>query len=218
MAGKIKLAVIVGGHPYDVPAFRALWNGLGKCDVYIQDLDNWAASKSDGVYAMYDAFLFYNMNYWGVLSVRDDMDKRITDALADLGETGQGIVVLHHALLSFTEMKAYSDMCDVGNRKIRKFGMADLHTHVAVTDHPITKGIRDWNMQDEYFEIDSPRTENTVLLTTDHPESTPQLAWVREHKKARVFCYQSGHGPTAYTNRTYREVLMRGISWAAGRI
>jgi uncharacterized protein len=218
MAGKIKLAVVVGGHPYDVPSFRALWNDLDQCDVYIQDLDNWAASKSDGVYAMYDAFLFYNMNYWGILSVRDDMDKRITDALAGLGETRQGVVVLHHALLSFTEMKAYSEMCDVGQRKIRKFGMADIHTHVEGTDHPITRGLRDWTMQEEYFEIDSPGNGSTVLLTTDHPVSTKQLGWVHQHGNARVFCYQSGHGPTAYTDKNYREVLMRGISWAAGRI
>ena len=218
MGARIRLGVVIGGHPYDVPGFRDLLTGLRHCDVFIQDLDNWAASRSDGVYDTYDAFLFYNMNYWGILSVRDDMDQRITDAIARIGEGGQGIVVLHHALLSFTGMSPYSDLCNITNRRIRGFGAADIRTHVAVTDHPITRGLRDWSMRDEYFVIDPPGERSTVLLTTDQPDSTRQLAWVHEHLKARVFCYQSGHGPSAYKNRTYRQALARGIDWVSRRI
>jgi uncharacterized protein len=218
MAKKIKLAVVIGGHPYDVPSFRGLWNGMDQCDVYIQDLDNWAVSMHDGAFGEYDAFVFYNMNYWGILSVRDDMDTRINDALAGIGESRQGVVVLHHALLSFTETRDYSELCGIEHRKIRKFGMADITTRVAVHDHPVTKGLRDWTMNDEYFEIDPPGARSTVLLTTDQPESMRQLAWVHEHKKARVFCYQSGHGPTAYADATFRKVLLRGIAWTAGRL
>jgi type 1 glutamine amidotransferase len=212
------LAVVTGGHAFDVPAFRELLSTMKNCDVYIQDLDNWAASKGDGAYDMYDAFLFYNMNYWGILSVRDDMDARITDAIAAIGESRQGIVVLHHALLSFTDMPAYSNVCGIAHRKIRGFGAADLRTHIELPDHPITKGLADWTMHDEYFVIDPPGDASQVLLTTDHPQSMKPIGWTHPHRNARVFCYQSGHGPGAYANETYREVLSRGIAWVAGRI
>jgi hypothetical protein len=218
MAAPIRLAVVIGGHPFNVPAFRELFNGMTQCDVYVQDLDNWAAGRDDGTSTMYDAFLFYNMNYWGILSVRDDMDARITDAIAAMGESRQGIVVLHHALLSFTDMKPYSDVCGIAERKIRGFGSADIRTHIAHPDHPITRGLADWTMNDEYFVIDPPGESSEVLLTTDHAQSMKQLGWTRQHRNARVFCYQSGHGPGAYANETYRTVLARGIAWVAGRI
>jgi type 1 glutamine amidotransferase len=215
---KIRLGVVIGGHPYDVPAFRELCNGMTQCDVYLQDLDNWAAARAEHADVSYDAFLFYNMNYWGVLSVRDDMDKRITDAIAGIGTGSQGIVVLHHALLSFTDMTPYSQVCGIAERKIRGFGAADIRTHVQVPDHAITKGLGDWTMKDEYFVIDPPDAASQVLLTTDHPQSMKELGWTRQHGKARVFCYQSGHGPAAYADRTFREVLSRGIAWVSGRI
>ena len=58
MAAPIRLAIVIGGHPYNVPAFRELFNGMKQCDVYVQDLDNWAASRSDGTHDSYDAFLW----------------------------------------------------------------------------------------------------------------------------------------------------------------
>jgi len=218
MAAKIRLAVVIGGHHYDVPAFRAMLASLRNVDPYIQDVDNWARAHKDGGHAAYDAFLFYHMNYWGKLSVRDDMDQRITDAVAGMGETSQGIVVLHHALLSFTDMQPYSAMCNVLGRKIRAYGLADIRTRVVTTEHPITRGIRDWTLPDEYFLIDPPGEGSTLLLETDHPQSTRQLAWAHTYRNARVFCYQSGHGPSAYADRTWRDVMSRGVAWVAGRI
>jgi type 1 glutamine amidotransferase len=73
-------------------------------------------------------------------------------------------------------------------------------------------------MRDEYFVVDPPGAESTALLTTDHPKSMKPLGWVRMHRNARVFCYQGGHGPTAYADANFREVLSRGIAWVSGRI
>ncbi len=218
MSAKIKLAVVTGGHPFPVPAFRDMFNRMEQCDTYIQDLDNWVFSKRDGTYDTYDAFLFYNMHYWGKFSVRNDMDQRITDALAELGESKQGIIVLHHALLSFLDLQSVSDVINVQNRKLRGFGARDIRTQIAFSDHPITHGLDGWEMKDEFFVIDPPGDKSKVLLTTDHPESMKTLGWVHEHKNARVFCYQSGHGETAYTNPTFQKVLSRGVEWVAGRI
>jgi trehalose utilization protein len=36
--------------------------------------------------------------------------------------------------------------------------------------------------------------------------------------KSRVFYFMPGHGPTQYNNPGYREVVARGIRWAAGRL
>ena len=217
MARKIKLAVVTGGHPFNVPAFRDMFARMEGFDVYHQDLDNWAASKRDETYDLYDVFLFYNMNFWGIFSVRDDMEQRIRDAIAGLGESGQGIVVLHHALLSFVDMKAFTEVCGVEDRKLEGFGLSHIRTEIADPGHPITAGLEPWEMDDEYFTIGMPNESCKVLLITSHPASTKALGWTHELRNARVFCYQSGHGPGAYTNASYQTVLRRGIEWAARR-
>jgi type 1 glutamine amidotransferase len=43
------------------------------------------------------------------------------------------------------------------------------------------------------------------------------IAWTRQYKNARVFCYQSGHDNQAYANPNFRKVVARGIHWLAGR-
>ena len=214
---KIKVAVVTGGHPFPVPAFRDMFNRMSQCDVYIQDLDNWAASRRDGTYDTYDVFAFYNMHYWGTLSVRKDMDQRITDALQQLGESKQGILVLHHALLTFPDMQVWSDITNVQHRRLRGFKADTVRTHVADQQHPITKGLDDWQMTDEVFTLDDPKADSQVVLTTDHPDSMSALGWAHQYKQARVFCYQSGHGVPAYTDPTFQTVLTRAIEWLAGR-
>lgn len=223
MGNMIRLAVVIGGHPYDVPAFREMLHGMNSVDVYIQDLDSWAAQDAESAQRgadsseNYDVVLFYNMNYWDRLSIRDDMDERITGAISRLGSTNQGVVVLHHALLSFNEIPRYSEICNIASRRIRGFGQDDIRTNVAVKDHPITAGIEDWTMPDEFFEMDPPGSDSVVILATDHPGSMKEIGWVHERGKSRVFCYQSGHGVPAYTNLTYRSVLGHGIEWVARR-
>jgi hypothetical protein len=218
MAEKLKVAVVTGGHPFDVPALRDMFARMTDFDVYHQDLDNWAASKSDGTFGMYDVFVFYNMHSWGILSVRKDMDERIIHALNDLGQTRQGLLVLHHGLLAFPDMQVWSDICNVQNRRLRGFKPPEpIRTHVADRQHPITRDLDDWETRDEVYLIDSPSQKSTCLLTTDHPESMPVLGWAHPYKEARVFCYQAGHDGSAFANSSFQQVLVRGIEWLAGR-
>ena len=111
---KIKLAVVTGGHPFDVPAFRDLFFGMPDVDPYIQDMDNWAVSR---VFDQYDAFLFFHMNCWGKYSVRNNMEPRIDDAIDRLGETEAGVFVMHHAILTFPDLESYSNLCNMKDRR-----------------------------------------------------------------------------------------------------
>jgi hypothetical protein len=222
MSEKLKVAVITGGHPFDVPAVRDMFGRMTDFDVYIQDLDNWAVLKKDNMYGnydMYDVFVFYNMHTWGVLSVRKDMDATIVDALNGLGESRQGIMVWHHALLAFPDIQVWSDITHSQNRRLRRFKPPEaIRNIVAQQDHPITSGLETWDAVDEIFLIDTPIEGSDLLITTDHQESMPVLGWAHEYRNARVFCYQQGHDKRAFTNPSFQKVLTRGIEWLAGRI
>jgi type 1 glutamine amidotransferase len=55
------------------------------------------------------------------------------------------------------------------------------------------------------------------LLKTAHPKNDPELAWVTRYGNSRVFYLMLGHDHSAYENPNYRELVARGIRWAAGR-
>ncbi len=221
MVAKLKVAVITGGHPFPVPAFRALFESMVDFDIYHQDLDNFARGRRDDTFDMYEAFVFYNMHYWGLLSVRKDMGEAIPDALKALGDSKAGILVWHHALLSYPEMpglEVWGEITKLERRRLQGCRQSDMNTRVVDNSHPITQGLSDWTMPDEFFKLDEPGPGSHTLLTTDHPESMSTLGWVHQHKNARVFCYQSGHTAVAYGNDNFRAVLTRGIDWVGNRL
>jgi len=73
-------------------------------------------------------------------------------------------------------------------------------------------------MIDETYKMDDPGEGSHALLTTDNPTSMKTIAWTRQHKNARVFCFQSGHDNDTFVDPNFREVLARGIQWVAQRL
>jgi hypothetical protein len=212
----LKTAVLIGGHTFDVPGFRALLDSLPDVDYYLQDLENFAAD-SGKVRAQYETILFYNMPRH-VPDPGNRGDLRVIGALESVVEAGQGIVVLHHAVLAFAEWSWWADLVDIADRSFGYDHDQSIPVTVANPNHPITSGIADWEILDETYSMDGAGADSEVLLTTEHPRSMPTLAWTRQFHKSRVFCYQGGHDNHAFADPTFRTILGRGLQWTAGRL
>jgi uncharacterized protein len=208
---KPKVAVITGGHPFDVPAFRDLFLGMDRIEAYVQHMEDWVADAAR-IRSRYDALVFYHM-------FRDAPDDATRQALEGLGKADQGTVVLHHALLSYPEWDLWTDLTGLPSRDKFTFDLdQSLETQVVVSDHPITKGLSSWHMIDETYQTEEPIEGSTVLLTTDHPKSMHALAWTRSIGNARVFCYQSGHDERTWGEPCFRHTLLEGILWSTGKL
>ena len=85
---------------------------------------------------------------------------------------------------------------------------------------PITRGLpTSWALDDETYTMAEPAGEHVhVLPTTAHQPSMRAIAWTNRVERTPVFCYQSGHGPGAYRDANFREVLSRGIVAVAERL
>ena len=206
----VTAAVITGEHLFDVPGFHAAFRSMPDVDLYPQSLENFVGDHG-GVRDEYDALVFYNFH-------RPAPDPKTAAALESLGETSQGIVVLHHAILAFPEWPVWSQICGIEDRTFGYHMNQRVHVHVADSTHPITAGLADWDLPDETYTMCSADTDSRILLTTNHTRSMRTLAWTRRFGHARVFCFQSGHDNDAYTNPGFRTVLHRGIRWAAGAL
>ncbi len=215
--GVIKVGVIVENHPYDIMAFQEMLSSLEGCVCYVQPIALFVQDVENQ--DKYDVLLFYNMN----LPLPEAGSAAYTYLTEHLGEKSQGIILLHHALLSFPKWDLWTQVSGV---KVRcEDGVFQYHQRETVrayiTDqtHPITKDMSDFSLIDETYIIGEPESEgNTVLMTTDNARSIKNLAWTRTYKNSRVFCWASGHDGLSYGDDRFRRIVRNGILWSIGRI
>jgi type 1 glutamine amidotransferase len=92
-----------------------------------------------------------------------------------------------------------------------------MNIKVVDREHPITRGLGDFTIHDEAYKGLWFAKDNHVLLTTDNPKNDPPVCWVRPSSNRVVFL-QLGHDGKAYANPSYRELIVRSIRWAGGRL
>ena len=213
-----RVAVVTGGHAFDVPGFHALFRSIEDADCYIQHLEDFVADAGK-VRGQYDVVLFYTMPAGEPPAEGEGYQGRIRSTLEELGATSQGIFVLHHGILTYQEWPFWSELVGMDNREIDgvHFNL-EMRIRVAAPEHPVLRGMEDWDMIDESYVMAEPDEGNDIILTVDHPQSMKAIAWTRTFKQARVFCFQSGHDNQTYVNPQFRHVIARGIQWCAGRI
>jgi hypothetical protein len=211
----MKLAVVTGGHPYDVIGFHALLRDVCANDIipYTQHLEEFASSPLKTL-REYDAVLFYFFPQNGPIDDAPGQIGRPLSALESVLDAGTGLVVLHHALLAYPGWETWDRV--VGCRNRHRFSYHPSQT-IAVTnvapDHTITEGIRPWEMVDETYCMSEP--EGTPLLTTAHPLSMRTLGWVRKIGDSRVACLQSGHDDSSWRMSGFISFLSRSLHWVA---
>ena len=214
----VPIAVITGAHPFDVPNFYRLFRELEGADAYVQHMENFASSRPP-VRDAYDAVVFYGMpkptpsdegSPW--------FEGRPKAAIERLPEGGQGIVVLHHAILAYPDWGFWDALVGIGDRSFEYEPGLDLAVTVADAGHPVTAGASDFSIVDEAYKMQDTEADSHVLLSVDHEKSMKHVAWARTCGKSRVFCLALGHDNNAWSSAGFRHVLGRGISWAAGRV
>jgi hypothetical protein len=214
----MSVAVVTGGHAFDVPNFHRLFRALSPdVEAYIQSIDDFASSPED-VRDAYDAVVFHIMMMEGPTDEGHPWwGGKPKTALEHLGATPQGIVVLHHAILAYPQWPLWRELTGLANPLFGYHIGLTVTSQVANPSHPITNGLQDWTMVDETYTMDSAGAGNDVLITCDHPQSMKTIAWTRRYRQARVFCYQAGHDNRTWVDPNFREVLRRGICWTTGR-
>jgi len=217
---KIKVVILVGGHAYDERGFEALWNGLDGLEWEV-----WKGAPytvfDDISQFKYDAIVMYNLSS----GITDAQKKNFLTLL----DQGVGLVVWHHALANCQDWPDFEKIAGgkfwlaPGERNGVQIprsgtGFGKVKMHVEDSNHPITKGMSDFEIEDEPYNGQTFVEGIQILVTGDHPRSDKPIAWVQTYGKARVFGYQSGHDAKAWNNDGFQKLMARGIQWVAGRL
>jgi hypothetical protein len=213
----LKVAVVTGHHPLDFSNFRDMFRSLAGTNAYIQHMEDFVSDLGNAR-GSYDTVVFCNMHQHTPGNETNWYDNRTKPTLEELGTTPQRIFMLHHALLAFPKWPMWPELVGIEDRRFRYYHGQKVRSEIVNRDHPITRGLEPWETVDETYTMADAGEGSEILLTYDHPKSMKTIAWTRQFRNSRVFCYEAGHDGTAYEDPDFREVVRRGILWAAGRI
>jgi len=132
---------------------------------------------------------------------------------------GKGLALSHLSSASFKEWEEFHKLCGRywvmgksghGPRSVFK-------VRVANKEHPITKGLEDFEADDELYAKLQGDGAITVLVEADSDWSkqTDPLAFTVEYGKGRVFQETFGHDGKAIRNPSVQKLIQRGCEWAA---
>lgn len=220
-AEKIRVLLITGGHDFNTNEFYQTFRD--NPDITLRTASHpraqalWQAEAARD----WDVLVFYDMYQPISEQAQADLVARLKD--------GKGLVVLHHAIANYQKWPEYNQI--IGARyfleKTTVQGVVkersqwkhdvDFRVKVANRDHPVTRGLQDFEIHDETYNLFDVAPEVTVLLTTEEKTSGPKLAWAKTYGPARVVYLQLGHDKVAYANASYQRLLRQAIRWTAQR-
>jgi len=211
----LRIAVVTGGHAFDVPNFYRLFRELPGLDAYPQHIEHFGSSP-EAARDAYDVVVFYGMERGGPPEKGPHYAGNPKAALERIVERGQGVVVLHHALLAWEKWDFWDRLTGFNDRNFRYKEGLNLKIEVGDDKHAITQDLNGFEIVDEGYVLHGKHDgQGTVLLTTEHEDAMAEIAWAREQGKSRVFCLTLGHDKVAWENPGFRETLRRGVVWSA---
>ena len=218
-SAKLQVLIITGGHDFEPTAFFDMFKSFE--DIEFTEAVQPQANQLyvTGQARRYDVIVLYDM-------VQDITDEQ-KQAMMDTFRNGQGLVVLHHALASYNDWPEYEKL--IGGLYHLKAGVKDgqeipastfhhdveVNVHIADPKHPVTAGLQDFVLRDEVYGGFTTEPSIHPLLTTDHPQSSPVIAWSNEYGKSHVVTIQPGHDAHSWNNPNYRKLLHNAIRWVA---
>ncbi len=218
-AAKIKVLLITGhdvvpAHPWreTTPYDRTTMEASGKFDVVVCEDSAILESSSLGRYDV----IVLNYGFW----TAPDLSGTAKENLLAYVKSGKGLVPLHFACSAYQDWAEYKNL--IG--RIWKKGegghgpRAVFKNKVVNADHPITKGLADFEADDELYAKLSGDASIEVLVTAnsaDFSKKDEPLIFTHTYGKGRVAQDLYGHDVKARSSAAYKVLLCRCIEWAA---
>lgn len=217
----LRVLFVCGGHAFETNQYVRFFQGLpGVSFRMVEHPKAQALFKADAA-KDYDVIALYDM--WQKIS-----DEAKADFVARLKE-GKGLLALHHSIANYQAWPEYETI--IGGRYYLQKTMVkgvekaistwqhdvDFKVQVADAQHPITRGLKDFQIHDETYGGFDTSPNAHVLLTTQEPTSGKNLAWTKTYEGARVATIVLGHDHQAWENPNYRQLMLQALRWAAGR-
>jgi uncharacterized protein len=213
-AKKLNVIVVTGGHNFDRESFFKMFDSFE--GVIYTELKHPEANLQLGTIdpKTFDAVVFY------------DMPKTISEAEKEsyykLLKLGKGLLFLHHSQCSYQQWDEYKTIVGGKYHEEKNSPQTSTYQHdvtftVKITDkkHPVTKGIKDFDILDEVYGNTEVLPEVTTLLSTNHPESSSVIGWTHKKENSRIVYIQPGHDKNGWFNPNYQKLVKQAIAYVS---
>ncbi len=158
------------------------------------------------------------LNFRNNFRVRDISSEGRRSLMAYL-DAGKGVVALHFAVAALQNWPEYRDV--IGRVWVpKKSGhgpRGPFKATIATTEHPITQGLEDFEIDDELYarlEGEAP-IEVLVRAHSEWSGADEPLVWTVPRERGRVACIALGHDARARRSAAFTALLVRTAAWAA---
>ncbi len=217
----LRVLLTYGGHGFEEAKFFALFDSLDGIEYEKAPLPEKADLFKPGLQQQFGAIVMYDM----VAGFTPPQQ----EAFVQLLNEGIGVVSLHHNLGAHRQWPEFTKI--IGGKFIFQPTNLEgqdyknstwshgeqLKVTVVDREHPITRGLADFEIHDETYGGYYTASDVHLLLKTDHPKNDPELAWTKTYGKSRVVYLMLGHDHLAWENPAYPRLLAQSIDWAANR-
>ena len=213
-AKNIRILIVTGGHDFEREAFFKMFDSFeGICYTELKHPEaNLQLGQIDP--KTYDVVVFY------------DMPRSISEAEKEsyhkLLKLGKGLLFLHHSQCSYQEWGEYKTIVGGKYHEEKKSPQTSTYQHnvkfmvkIADMKHPVTKGIKDFEILDEVYGNTEVLPGVTPLLTTDHPQSSKVIGWAHKKEKSRIVYLQPGHDKNGWFNPNFQKLVKQAIAFVA---
>ena len=212
------ILVVTSGHGADLPNFHRMFDEMPGITYSRAELPRDMDMLAPGLEKKYDLVLTYCLNNHPITDIQ-------RENFAALIASGMPLIVMHHSLVGYAECALYRIMAggqylleetEIDGRlhpaSSYKYDL-DIYVQVVDREHPITRGIENFRIHDEGYLNMYVREGVHVLLKTEHPYSSPELAWTTRFGRGPIFVFTLGHDNYAFENPNLRQILRQGIQW-----
>jgi uncharacterized protein len=220
-AEKLRLLIMSGSHAFQTNQFFQMFKDNSDVTFEAATHPNALAKLRPDSAKDFDVLVLYD--YWQKITEESKTD------LVNFLKSGKGLLIMHHAVADYQQWPEFEKI--LGGRYYLQKTMVngvekprsqakeglDIKVHIADPEHAITRGLKDFVIRDEAYGGYDVLPDSHLLLTTDHPNNAPSLAWTRNYEKARVVYLQLGHDHFTYENPNYRQLVAQALRWVGQR-
>lgn len=206
-----KILIVTGGHEYDRQNFLKMFESFDGIE-----FDEAILPEANQIYASDSIDKYDVLVYYDLFQEISELQKK---AFLEMLERGKGIVFLHHSLASYQDWDEFTQIRG-GKYDLDSSTYAhgqDILVKISDPKHHITRGLEDFLIHEETYNLYEVLPGVYPLIQTDHSESESIIGWTKMYGNSRIVYLQPGHDNNAFSNPNYRKLVQRSIVWAGGR-
>lgn len=213
-AKDIRILIVTGGHDFDRASFFQMFDSMK--GISYQELKHPEANLQLGQIdpKTFDAVVFYDMP--------KTISEKEKESYYKLLKLGKGLLFLHHSLCSYQDWQEYKTLVGGKYHEERDTPQSSSFQHgvtfpvmVADKKHPVTKGMKDFDLLDEVYGNTEVLPTVKVLLSTNNPLSSHIIGWSHQMENSRIVYIQPGHDKNSYTNANYRQLVRQALGYVS---